>query len=181
MTIIQQVLTGGEFETEADSWAHFDRMVDNSGALRMHKEVCGEYLQPRYDTEDKGARIDRILIPLQKAIEAGWADGAIGIEGKRSGMKIGKLISQAMDYTRCCWELKHPPGMLVMVRWVFVFPVDNPKGDLESLMAQNRIGYITPFNRRLAFSCGASHGIVIHDDGQVEAKQLPMGRKRGSR
>ena len=178
---LQQVLTGGEFETEALAWEHFDRMVEKTEAFRMHKEVCGEYLQPRFDTEDKSARIDRLLIPLAGAVKAGWVHGAIGVEGKRSGMKVGKLISQAMDYTRCVWELKSPPGMLVMVRWVFVFPVENPKGDLESLMAQNRIGYVTPFTRRLAFSCGGMHGIVIHDSGELEAKQLPMGGKRGSR
>lgn len=179
---IQQIYTGGDFESEADAWDAFDRIILANKAFRMHREVEGEYLQPRIDTEEKSPRIDRILIPLGAAVEAGWVDGAIGIEGKRSGKKIGRLISQAMDYTRAAFCLKSgPPGLTLLLKWVFVFPVEREVGDLESIMAQNRIGCATVYNRGIRFTCGGSNALVLGEDGTVAAKQLPMGRKRGSR
>lgn len=182
MSAVQQILTGGEWDTEEAAWEHFDLMLDKCKAFAVHKEVRGEYLQPRLATEEKNARIDRILIPRAGAIEAGWRDGAIGVEGKRSGMKIGRLVSQAMDYSRCIWELDNGvPGLLLMVRWVFIFPVSRQYEDLESIMCQNRIGYVTSYNRTVSFNCGAQHGIVINDDGSLRTTKLLMGRKRGSR
>lgn len=179
------ILTGGEFENEPAAWEWFDAMIDRSKSFRNCKEVRGTYIQPRIDTDEKDARIDRVLIPLKPAIEAGWGDGAIGIEGKKSGTKIGKLISQAMDYTRCVWELEEHhssvPGLLLMTRWVFIYPVDRIVGDIESIMAQNRIGYVRISSRMLAFSCGGTNGITIDAGGLIDVKQLPMGRKRGSR
>jgi hypothetical protein len=84
----------------------------------MYAEVEGEYVQPRIETEQKDARIDRILIPQPKAVAAGWTGGIIGIEGKRSGAKAGKLVCQAIDYTRCVFKLNGPlPNILVMPMW----------------------------------------------------------------
>lgn len=182
MSLPQQILTGGEFETEALAWEHFDSVLGKCQAFAVHKEVRGEYLQPRLATEDKTARIDRILIPRKEAIDAGWTDGAIGIEGKRSNMKVGRLISQAMDYSRCVWELdRGVPGLLLMLRWVFIFPSDTQFGDVASIMCQNRIGYVTHYNRSISFNVGAQHGIVINDDGSIRTTKLAMGGKRGSR
>lgn len=179
--------TSGDFATEPEAWAMFDRVVNRSGAFRVYSEVDGEYIQPRPETESKGARIDRILIPLAKAIDAGWKAGAIGVEGKKSGHKIGKLVAQALDYTRVVWrldEVRHrpgPPGMLLMTEWVFVYPLDCPKGDIESVMAHNRIGNASLINGELRLACGVPYGLIIKPDGSVIARELTMGRKRGSR
>jgi len=177
------VMTGGEFETEPEAWAAFDTMVGKSGAFRIHREVRGEYIQPRVDTELKTARIDRILIPLSKAVEAGWVHGAIGVEGKRSSVKIGRLVSQALDYSRCLFHLKHnPPGLLVGLSWVFLYPVDRITCDLESVMVNNRIGYAGISHRALQFNVSSTHVLTISNDGTVIARaELLMGKKRGSR
>lgn len=179
----QQVLTGGDFATEDAAWDAFDRVVEANGAFRSFREVRGEYLQPRPDTEHKDSRIDRILIPLPRAIEAGWTYGAIGIEGKKSGTKVGRLICQAMDYTRCVFELEqYPAGLLLMCKWVFVYPMEKPFGDLESVMTQHRIGYVCHRTRGICFGCGSTNGLILNDDGSLKvANDLPMGRKRGSR
>jgi len=173
------VVTNGVFEDECQAWAHFDQIVERCDAFRMYKEVRGEYLQPRPYTGDRAARIDRMLIPTQKAIEAGWLHGAIGVECKKSGTKVGPVISQAMDYSRCVWELDS--GFLIVLRWVFIWPMENPHRELESIMAQNRIGYVMAWRNELTFGCGGTNGIVIREDGSATIKKLPMGNKRGSR
>lgn len=181
MPIDGQVKTTGYFHEESEALAEFDSIVNASGSFRLIPEVEGEYVCPRYGTEAKGARIDRILMPLKKAVDAGWNGGAIGIEAKRSGAKIGRLVSQAIDYSRCVFELRSPPGLLVMLKWIFIFPAEMQTCDLASVMAQNRIGTCWLINDRLTFSCGGMNGISIWSDGRIEAKQLPMGGKRGSR
>lgn len=174
------ILTGGDFDNEDDAWFHFDKAVKLGNFFTVHKEVEGEYLQPKPGAEKKDARIDRILIPTRITIDAGWSQGPIGVEGKKSGMKLGKLIAQALDYTRCAFELPH--GFVIIPKWVFIFPVGNPKGDIESIMAQNRIGYIHHSTRNpLIFSSGTTHGMKISHDGGIEAKYLPMGNRTGSR
>lgn len=175
------VLTSGEFLTEGSAWDTFDWFVEKSQAFRLLKEVPGFYVQPRPGTEVKGARIDRVLIPLQKAIDAGWVHGAIGVEGKKSGHKMGPLIVQAMDYSRCVFELERPPGLLVMMQWVFIYPGEIMVGELMSIVANSRIGTCSISNSRLIFGCSGYHGLVIDSSGAVTAKALPMGNKRGSR
>lgn len=178
--------TSGDFVDEDAAWTAFDDLVERSRLFHVYKEVEGEYIQPRPETESKGARIDRILVPLPRIIERGWKKGgAIGVEGKRSGKKIGTLVAQAIDYSRCGFRLELPNhnGLiaLVMLRWVFVYPVDAIGGDLASLMAQNRIGTCSIRNGDLVFSCNGTNAIKIISNGSFEAKDLDMGNKRGSR
>lgn len=176
------VMTNGCFQSEELAMEAFDLIVESNGAFRLHKEVCGEYLQPRADTEKKEARIDRLMIPLKEAISAGWKMGAIGVEGKRSGSKIGKVVSQALDYSRCAWTLTDGvPGLLLLVRWVFVYPSDFPVGDIGSVMAQHRIGCVTLCGDSLYFNCGGTNGLILSAGGSVQIKPLPMGKKAGSR
>ncbi len=179
--IPQATRTQGTFVNEPDAWQWFDEMMNRANAFRVLHEVNGEYVQPRPQTELKGARIDRILIPLAKAVDAGWVDGAIGIEGKASGCKIGKLFTQALDYTRCAFTLEKPPGLIIMPTWVFVYPAEEPIGDMESITLQNRIGTAKESGGRLEFHCGVMRTIVVHPDGNIQVKSPPMGHKRGSR
>lgn len=183
--MLQKMITGGQFDTEAEAWVYFDEMIERSGSFGIHREVEGDYMQPRFGTELKRARVDRMLIPTRKAREAGWSQGAIAIEGKRSGAKIGRLVTQAMDYTRCVFELKEGnPGLLIVARWVFVWPWPDeqpPRDALESIMANNRIGYIVATQSELVFRVSMTNAIRIRFDGSVEVHELPMGNKRGSR
>lgn len=186
---VQKLLTAGDFPDEPSAWTHFDSKVQMGQAFRVHTEVWGELIQPRFgcETEASGGkgnrlRIDRILLPMQPAIDAGWTGGAIGVEGKKSGAKIGRVISQALDYSRCVFELKNS-HILVMLRWVFLWPLESePVGDLGSVMAQNRIGWVASSARTpLVFGCGGTHGLTIHHDGKITTKPLPMGGKKGNR
>lgn len=180
----EQMKTAAEFSDEPQAWQMFDAIIERSDAFRIYREVKGEYIQPRPETENKGARIDRILFPTQKVIDAGWkTGGAIGVEGKRSGVKAGPLICQALDYTRCLFRIEKNEGELValiMPRWIFIYPVESSLGDLASVMGNNRIGTCS-IQRGLVFHCNGTNAIEIREDGTVRAKDLVLGNKRGSR
>jgi hypothetical protein len=174
--------TVGDFSTEAEAWAEFDRLVLATGAFTLYREVEGDYVQPRPGTELKAARIDRVLVPKLAMVKAGWDGGIIGVEGKRSGEKLGRLINQAIDYTRCVFRLNGDiPNILVMPRWVFIYPCERVHGDLESIMTQNRIGTCGSGRSGLWFQCSAVHALEIQQTGGVTARPINMGNKRGSR
>lgn len=177
---LRNLFTAGDFETEAGAWEFFDGVIEKTKAFKVYTEVPGQFVSSRPKSEIKGARIDRILIPLRRAIDSGWQHGAIGIEGKKSGTKIGKVISQAMDYSRCVFEIDN--GFLMMLQWVFIWPVEATTGDVASLMAQQRIGWIkSSKSRPLVFGCGGTNGLEIDSNFCVTAKRLPMGNKAGNR
>lgn len=174
--------TTGKFRDEADAWRAFDERVELSGAFAIHREVEGDYVQPRPFTELKRARIDRILVPKQKAFDAGWRYGILGVEGKRSGEKLGPPLSQSLDYARCVFKLL-PSGFLVYPLWVFLYPMERQSGPVESVMAQNRIGTAEfSFSRSLLFNAGTCSGVIhIAPDGSVFTRPIECGNKRGSR
>ena len=175
-------LSESGFATEDDVWPYFDRILEKSKCFKVHKEVVGEYVQARYGTGNNDARIDRLLIPLTPAINAGWLHGAIGIEGKKSETKAGKPVSQALDYTRCAFELQTGvPGLLITPKWIFIYPFESPTGDILSVALNNRIGFCSKTHDGLRFSCGAFVAIDIGLDGSIKVKSPTMGNKRGSR
>lgn len=181
--MIQKMITGGQFETEADAWDFFDRIAGRTNAFAIHSEVEGDYIQPLAFTEHKSARVDRLLIPLRPAIEAGWCYGAIAVEGKRSGAKAGRLLTQALDYTRCVFQSKHS-GIRIIPSWVFVWPWpdDQPmKSALESILTNNRVGFVSAHGNELVFNVSMTRALRIFESGDIEVGTLNMGNKRGSR
>lgn len=185
LVVTEHLYTVGKFADEPAAWEAFDTIIDRSGAFRVYREVRGEYIQPRLETEDKDARIDRILMPTDKLLNAGWrTGGAIGVEGKKSDSKAGPLIVQAIDYTRCAFRIEKNDCLLanVLLRWVFIYPVLSSSGDIASIMQQNRIGSVSiNYHGGLNFCCGGTTVIQIDADGNVKAKDSNIGNKRGSR
>lgn len=178
-----QALTCGEYVTEPDSVAALLSII-NPAHWSVRTEIDGWMLHPRPDTQGSGwVRIDAILKPTPLLIEQGWRWGFVGIECKRSGKKIGRVISQAMDYTRCVWNL--PNGIDVMTKFVFVWPCEPVKDDLQSVMVQHRIGVAYPRGKNNAQLWLWFNGTVAYaDQGDGEpriAKELVGGNKQGSR
>lgn len=178
-----QLLTCGEYATEPDSVAALLSII-NPSHWAVRTEIDGWMLHPRIDAEGSGVlRMDAILKPTALLIERGWRWGFIGIECKRSGKKVGRVISQAMDYTRCVWNL--PSGIDVMTRFVFVWPCEPVKDDLQSVMVQHRIGVAYPRGKSNSQLCLWFNGTLAYaDQGDDEpriAKELVGGNKQGSR
>jgi len=170
----------GEFATERDVADDFDKRIEATKAFRVYREVTGEIFQPRVGTRSQGIRIDRVLLPLPATVAAGWNLGAVGIELKRTGEKIGPVISQAIDYQRACWRLE-PSGVLIVTEWVFLWPFRNQMFALASIMAQQRIGvgHFSSWNQ-VVLSAGSSTVFSIRD-GLKEIKPCQCGKKTGSR
>lgn len=183
---VRQQYTTGDFATEDESKADFDRRVEESGCFRSYPEVWGYYTQPRIDAlitqADKRPRIDRILVPTKKLYDAGWVHGIIGVECKESGKKIGPVIAQAMDYCRAMFILQ-PHNLRIGISWVFVWPCDTIYCSTASLMAQHCIGEAHPdtYNILKFASCGVSLMYVERDGRLTVNQKFNRGGRVGSR
>jgi hypothetical protein len=101
-----QYTTGG-WADEGLAVADLDRRLDACGLFQVCREVRGQYVQPRYRAEEKQPRIDRLLIPKMRLIQAGWEYGVVGIECKCSGKKLGPIVAQCLDYGRAVFKSTH--------------------------------------------------------------------------
>jgi hypothetical protein len=175
------VLTSGSYKVESmahDEVVGFFKCQELMNRFSLYHEVEGEILQPRTGTEDKKVRIDFVIVPKQKAIQEGWSMGAVGIELKKSGTKIGRQVCQAMDYTRAAFQMTG--GILINLSWVFIGPSDTVMGDLGSVMAQNRIGVCCFKSGRFALKTGSAN-ILNFSEGVVKLLNIRTGGKVGSR
>lgn len=172
-------VTDGDWGTEAESAAALDEALDAAGLWRVHKEVRGTLAHPRPSQIDKGMRIDRVLVPTARLIELGWQHGIVGIEIKKSGVKIGPPIAQAMDYSRTIWTL--PGGFSVWLDWVFVWPMRGLFGPIESVCAQHRIGAASSTQWTPLHLKSGGNILRINRDGSVQIGEGNNGRGAGSR
>lgn len=172
-----QLRTCGNYSTEPESVAEFDKFIASSGLFSIKPEVRGEIIQPRIHTKDKGVRVDRLLFPTQRLVGMGWDHGIIGVECKKSNMKIGAVFAQTMDYSRAVWT-SSGSGIMVMCKYYFIWPLGKVSGPIHSIMQQQRIGgvYVTSDNPQWA-------AILFHmgDGGTVlrytfSSKEIQIGK-----
>ena len=172
--------TSGSYLTEIDAAAALDAVLAECALWSVYREVCGSLCQPRPTQDDKGVRIDRVLVPNQRLISLGWNHGVIGIEIKRSGIKIGPPIAQAMDYSRSVWLLNG--GIRVWLDWVFIWPLPAQHEAVASILAQNRIGSASSDQwSLLQLKSGEQNLIRISPSGDIRIGAGASGRKAGSR
>jgi hypothetical protein len=175
-------VTTGNYQTEEEACKAFDEAISKTGLFKSFQEVCGFYLYyPRYKDQYKSPRIDRILIPTSKLIDAGWCAGAIGIEIKKSGVKIGPVMSQMMDYMRATWKLK-PSNVMVMLDFCLLFPCDVIGNNVGSILSQNRLGQVSLKYYKIEFYSGDHRQIkYTFDNDETKVKQNLFGKRTGSR
>lgn len=176
----KQVLSTGDFADETASAAEFDRLIEETGCFRIYREVLGYPVQPRLNTELKWLRIDRVLSPTKKLLDAKWPYGPIGVELKRSGEKINLPLAQLLDYSRVVWRL--PRGFNAVLDLFFLWPFEKQAGAIASIMAQHRVGTVeTTRWDTLKFCIGELVPLRVGADGVINITPLPSGRKAGSR
>lgn len=183
MILHEQLHTAGEFTTEAESLAAFDRLVGRHPDLfSSFPEVRGWYTQPRLNTVERTPRIDRILVPRARLVEAGWTHGPIGVEAKSSGRKAGPAIAQILDYGRAVFLIESGCWPRIMLEWIFLWPAVKAGGDLASIMTQHRIGLVhAAHDGSLIFTTDSTTAIKVAPNGAVTARELAAGRKAGTR
>lgn len=172
------VKTVGPWGTEEETCAAFDAAIEGDPRFsRVYKQVKGFYLsRDPHEEHDKDGRIDRILIPSPELRRAGWLHGPIGVEVKSPETKIGRPISQCIDYMRAAFEVRR--GFHMPIGMVFLFAVRPLTGDLESVMVQQGIGTCDlDRDGRLDFRRGKQHIVSVREK---ERNFIPR-RKVGSR
>ena len=176
--------TRGDWADEAAAAAAFDAAVERTGCFMILREIHGEYIHPKMLSGSQRCRLDRVLMPLPKLIEAGWKHGPIGVEIEASGRKVAGPINQLLDYHRAVWHLPRPRvGYHVMLEWFGVFPMGGLYCDIASVAAQNRIcGINIGWQGTLQFKSSATNGLLIAADGViVSARGFASGLKTGHR
>lgn len=173
--------TSGSYATEESACAAFDRLAEKDPRFsRVYPECWGRYAhQSPYEDETK-PRIDRILIPSKALQNAGWLHGPIGVEIKRSGIKVAPPIAQCIDYLRAsfCPDEKTMAGFFMPVGMVFLFPCPLIHHGLASVMAQHRVGNCQiGYEGRLDFQFAGKHVLSLSEN---ERNFIPR-RKVGSR
>jgi len=174
--------TSGTYETERDAEAALDAALESSGLFRIYKEVRGYHLQPRLGQDHVAPRVDRLLLPLAEITAGGWTHGAIAIECKRTMEKIGRPLSQMMDYTRSALFIPGS-GVAVIPSYVFLFPYDGDGGPIQSIVSQQHLGWIHLHGQKLHFATGGCTGLgsVGPRAGEFNVKAVVHGKKAGSR
>lgn len=174
--------TCGDWNTEDESMAALDDIIEHSGLFMIYREVRGFYLQPRLDQELKRPRIDRVLVPRPSLIQGGWQHGPIGVEGKRSGERVGPAIAQILDYSRAAWLVEPSKGLWVMLPWLFLWPAKKTGGTVASILAQHRVGTAEPTYRNgIKFATGEQVLGSFGPAGTYRIGKGTNGRKAGSR
>ena len=143
------------------------------------------------NTSKTSYKIDYVLRPTAKLLDAGWELGAIGVEVKAGPLvgnplkKPGRVISQLLDYQ--CAEFCLSDGKLVPLSMVFlfVFPYERFSGLFASVMMQEGIGVVKGY-RNAPESFKLVHGNCMHPileiiDGVPAYKRPRFGYALGSR
>lgn len=162
-----------DFSTEEEAAKAFDQHAEASLLFRkILREVPGRMVyRPPYK-QDGSVRLDRILFP---APHAPWS-GPIGVEIKRSKEKIGRALSQCIDYQNCLFEIR--PHVWFHPEWTFLFPAANLKGPVQSIISQNRVGTCCIERGQLLFWATGQRVIT---EQQTRLNPEAAGAKIGSR
>lgn len=181
MSGIDDWLTTGDFDTEATSVAALLSVLGNRW-FTPYREVPGHYLFARPHTENSQPRADLILRPTRELVTAGWTYGCLGVECKRSGVKLGPLVAQVLDYQAAAFYPDGGTG-IVPTLWA-MWPAGQIAGPMESVLAQRRILTADVSGRRggpwVVFRCGGRNALLISAEGVVVGSVV-SGAKRGSR
>ena len=175
----QSGLTYGDWADERDAEDAFCAFCKDAGAFEVHRQVAGEPLWKRFTQAHQSVRADVLLLPLPALVSAGWGCGALVIEVKRSGEKIGHGCSQLIDYTNAVFFL--PTGVAVVPAFGFLFPALKQHGRMASLMAHQRIGTAMIRYGKLELCCGECRVLTVGQSGEINVGATDFGRKLGSR
>lgn len=198
--------TSGNYATEKEASDDFIRHVNDDHWEVLH-EVRGEVIHPKIGCDKTSVSADFILWPKLSLINNGWDAGPICVEIKKSGVKLGPVINQALDYMRCLFTSRIgneptvqyagqrglrfagddkvvefiPPHVDFKPRFCVIFPVPSVLGEAQSVMANNRIGWanIRTDGRLGIYLDGKC--VYTETGGVFLRSALKSGKKFGSR
>lgn len=172
-------LTCGHWQTEAEAEEYLAQFLELSKLFVVYRQVVGEPLWKHHFQPFHGVRADLLLLPDSKLLGCGWQYGAIVLEVKRSGEKIGPGLNQAIDYTNTAFYIDG--GVAVVPTFAFLFPVPKQAEALASIMAHQHLGSAFFAHGGLHLYCGESRILSLLDDGEIRLGRVHMGRRLGAR
>lgn len=173
--------TTGNWSQEHEAEAFLSDFLETTGLFCVYRQVRGCPLWAHSFQDRQDVRADLLLLPSTRLVSAGWTGGAIVIEVKRSGEKIGPACNQLVDYLNSAWRVPETGGVLVVPAFGFVFPAHRQGGPLASIMAHQHIGTAGMDREWLDCHCGHSRVISIRRSGEFRLGRLNFGLKLGSR
>jgi hypothetical protein len=190
---LNPTVTIGNYGDEISSGKDFDYYCEKTGLFKIYGKdsvagIHGEMIHPLPGMDNKSYYlIDRILSPTDKLVSAGWNLGLIGVELKKTGIKVGPPLSQMLDYLRCAWIIPKT-NIKALIDYCFLWPLDKCGGCTASIMAQNRIGGCCVKNNpdaewfRMQFSIGEVFVIKHYfNSDTTEISNMKTGSRTGSR
>lgn len=171
-------LTCGPWQTEAEAEADLVRFLQYTQAFVIYRQVIGEPLWKHHFQQFQSVRADLLLLPDQRLIACAWQSGAIVIETKRSGKKIGPGLNQAIDYTNTAFYIDG--GVAVVPTFAFLFPAPKQAEAVASIMAHQHLGSAFFDRGSLHLYCGGRI-LSLSEGGDIRLGRLTIGRRLGSR
>lgn len=140
------LLSADGFADEKEAVEDLRRRLTMSGLFKIHDEVQGKSTGLWHIQTLR--RIDMVLVPTSKALDAGWNQGFVGVECKRSGKTIDEAMHQAITYMDAVWTLGDWRGLIVLSSvycWPYYWPHKNQS--LSTRLVNARVGTIEPAMR----------------------------------
>lgn len=172
-------VTAGDWKTEKAAQQDLIAFLKSSRAFVVREQVAGRPLWKHHFQDYQELRADVLLLPDTPLIEAGWRGGAIVVEVKRSGEKIGPGLNQLIDYLNAVFYLEG--GIAIAPSFGFMFPMHEQVEAVASFMAHQHIGSASLRRGVLDFYCGHNRLVRIHESGQIKLGQFDFGRRLGRR
>jgi len=175
--------TSGNFKLEIDAERFFDSVI-NETYFFNEKQVVGRRLfdDKPINREENGQNLipDRILHPTQEAFKSGWKWGPIGVELKKSNIKLGPVFGQVLEQRQSVYLSKHLYYTRIMPLLFAIFPVEEIKHNLHSISMTQLILSCTykQYNRVLKFSSGNVFVLSLGESGiETNPNWKPTTRK----
>jgi hypothetical protein len=176
---VERNSTCGQWRTEAEAEEELVRFLEKHDLFVVYRQVAGEPLWKHHFQAFNALRADLLLLPDRRLIESGWQSGAIVIDTKRSGEKIGPGLNQVIDYTNAVFYIDG--GVAVVPTFGFLFPVLGQVEAVASIMAHQHLGSAFLEQAVLHFYCGHTRILSIAASGDIRLGNVPIGRRLGRR
>lgn len=176
--------TCNNFQTEKEAEQFFDSCV-NSDFFVAEKQVKGRRIyddKPQKADQQNGQNLkpDRILYPTKLAFDSGWKWGPIGVEIKKSDIKVGPVFTQVLEQRQALYYSKHLHGARIMPMIFAIFPTEQIKYDIHSI-SERQLIVSCRYNdkyRQLQFCTHSRNILSISEDGiWVNSSWMPSTSK----
>ena len=183
-------MTVGDFATEDESHQAFYELINGLELFQIFQKKISHQIEwlPRWRNHRETYIPDFVLLPLPKLIDAGWPAGeALIVDAKASGVEIGPVCSQLLDYLCASYMCSE---VIVRPSWAFMWPVRKQKSTAASIMSHQRFGTVIDGaiedsgmrTNEIGFYVGEGCLLRIVDGvPRVSQKVLQYGKRSGSR